>query len=80
MSTKTTFKRVALVAVASMGFGMLSVAPSSAIGSPTLPVFLSTASLWDGTSTFAAAYTAGTSGVSRTKGLITDSMTAFTVP
>ena len=80
MSTKTTFKRVALVAVAAMGFGMLSVAPSSAIGSPTLPVFLSTASLWDGTSTFAAAYTAGTAGVSRTKGLITDSMTAFTVP
>jgi len=30
MSTKTTFKRVALVAVASLGFGMLSVAPSQA--------------------------------------------------
>ena len=31
MSTKTTFKRVALVAVASLGFGVLSVvAPSSA--------------------------------------------------
>jgi hypothetical protein len=30
MSTKTTFKRVALVAVASLGFGMISVAPSSA--------------------------------------------------
>ena len=30
MSTKTTFKRIALVAVASMGFGMLSVAPSNA--------------------------------------------------
>jgi len=30
MSTKTTFKRVALVAVASLGFGMLSAAPSSA--------------------------------------------------
>jgi trimeric autotransporter adhesin len=30
MSTKTTFKRIALVAVASMGFGMLSVAPSFA--------------------------------------------------
>ena len=30
MSTKTTFKRVALVAVASMGFGLLSVVPSSA--------------------------------------------------
>jgi hypothetical protein len=30
MSTKTTFKRVALVAVASLGFGLLSAAPSSA--------------------------------------------------
>jgi len=30
MSTKTTFKRVALVAVAALGFGMLSAAPSSA--------------------------------------------------
>lgn len=31
MSTKTTFKRVALVAVAALGFGTLSVAPSSAV-------------------------------------------------
>ena len=30
MSTKTTFKRVALVAVASLGFGVLGVIPSSA--------------------------------------------------
>jgi hypothetical protein len=30
MSTKTTFKRIALVAVASLGFGMLSVVPSTA--------------------------------------------------
>ena len=30
MSTKTTFKRIALVAVAALGFGMLSVVPSSA--------------------------------------------------
>jgi len=30
MSTKTTFKRIALVAVAALGFGVLSVAPSSA--------------------------------------------------
>jgi len=30
MSTKTTFKRVALVAVAALGLGVLSVAPSSA--------------------------------------------------
>jgi len=27
MSTKTTFKRIALVAVAALGLGMLSVAP-----------------------------------------------------
>jgi trimeric autotransporter adhesin len=32
MSTKTTFKRIALVAVAALGFGTLSVAPSSANG------------------------------------------------
>ena len=32
MSTKTTFKRVALVAVAALGFGVLtSVAPASAL-------------------------------------------------
>ena len=32
MSTKTTFKRIALVAVASMGFGVLtSIAPASAV-------------------------------------------------
>ncbi len=30
MSTKTTFKRIALVAVASLGFGMISVVPSGA--------------------------------------------------
>ena len=30
MSTKTTFKRIALVAVASLGFGLVSAAPSSA--------------------------------------------------
>ena len=35
MSTKTTFKRVALVAVAALGFGMLSAVPSSAATSTT---------------------------------------------
>jgi len=34
MSTKTTFKRVALVAVAALGLGVLSVAPTSA--APTI--------------------------------------------
>jgi len=32
MSTKTTFKRIALVTVAALGFGVMSVAPSSAGG------------------------------------------------
>jgi hypothetical protein len=32
MSTKTTIKRIALVAVSALGFGMLSVVPSSAAG------------------------------------------------
>jgi trimeric autotransporter adhesin len=36
MSTKTTFKRIALVAVAALGLGMLSVAPSSARSFNTL--------------------------------------------
>jgi hypothetical protein len=31
MSTKTTFKRIALVTVAALGFGVLSVVPSSAV-------------------------------------------------
>jgi hypothetical protein len=34
MSTKTTFKRIALVAVAALGLGVLSVAPSSAATGP----------------------------------------------
>ncbi len=33
MSTKTTFKRIALVTVAALGLGVLSVAPSNAAGS-----------------------------------------------
>jgi hypothetical protein len=39
MSTKTTFKRIALVAVAALGFGVLSVVPSqAAAGAITLTV------------------------------------------
>ena len=45
MSTKTTFKRVALVAVAALGFGMLSVVPSSAVTAPgtVTPYYVSVA-------------------------------------
>ena len=45
MSTKTTFKRIALVAVAALGLGVLSVAPSSAA------VTNLTVSVADGTAT-----------------------------
>ena len=44
MSTKTTFKRIALVAVASMGFGVLtSVAPATAL--PAKSIALNTSSM-----------------------------------
>ena len=47
MSTKTTFKRIALVAVAALGFGMLSVVPSNAIPSPTSGVATTAAAPWN---------------------------------
>jgi hypothetical protein len=44
MSTKTTFKRIALVAVAALGFGVMSVVPSNAaINADTLTLSASTA-------------------------------------
>ena len=53
MSTKTTFKRIALVAVAALGLGVLSVAPSSAnVGTQSITVAngtSSTASNYDST-------------------------------
>jgi hypothetical protein len=50
MSTKTTFKRVALVAVAALGLGVLSVAPSNAaVQADTLTLSAATASTTVGT-------------------------------
>jgi len=65
MSTKTTFKRIALVAVASLGFGMLSVAPSNAAG--MLADTLVNAA--DGTATVASTATVG-SGTAATAKLV----------
>jgi len=59
MSTKTTFKRVALVAVAALGLGVLSVAPSNAAAS-TDPALHSLAFTAGGTSA-SASITAGES-------------------
>ena len=50
MSTKTTFKRIALVTVAALGFGLLSVAPSSAVTqSDTLALGATATSVTTGT-------------------------------
>jgi len=52
MSTKTNFKRVALVAVASLGFGVLSAVPSqAAISGLTVTVVDGTATLRSGSTT-----------------------------
>jgi hypothetical protein len=54
MSTKTTFKRVALVAVASLGFGVLSsVAPASAATATTDVPVAAVATLDNTTVTYA---------------------------
>jgi len=45
MSTKTTFKRIALVTVAALGFGMLVATPSKAAATYTASATLSTTSL-----------------------------------
>ena len=55
MSTKTTFKRIALVAVAALGLGVLSVAPSSAdVSGVTVTVTNGTATTMNSDSTTGA--------------------------
>jgi hypothetical protein len=55
MSTKTTFKRIALVAVASLGFGVLvSVAPASADSANTNTAAIQSVTLNTPTTTYAA--------------------------
>ena len=54
MSTKTTFKRIALVAVAALGLGVLSVAPSSAaVSGVTLTATNGATTLRSGSTTLA---------------------------
>ena len=71
MSTKTTFKRVALVAVAALGLGVMSVAPSSAT------VINLTATTVNGTATTATSdsTTAGSMRITFTGTAATDSVT-----
>jgi hypothetical protein len=78
MSTKTTFKRIALVAVASLGFGMLSVAPSSALTfTVNEPVALTTAPFLASTTVGAAATNVVTFTLTTNTGVTGDAV-AFT--
>jgi trimeric autotransporter adhesin len=70
MSTKTTFKRVALVTVAALGFGVMSVVPSTAATSAdTLTLSSATASMKDSETSTATTATLGFYGA-----LASDSM------
>jgi hypothetical protein len=72
MSTKTTFKRVALVTVAALGFGLLSVAPSgAATAADTLTLSSATATQLTGET---ATATSATVNLTYLAQLATDSM------
>jgi len=74
MSTKTTFKRIALVAVAALGLGVLSVAPSSA--TPTgLAIAVTNGTSTIGGSGNSDSSTAGTVNVTALFDAVTDSAT-----
>jgi hypothetical protein len=74
MSTKTTFKRLALVTVAALGLGVLSVAPSSAYTqADTLTLSSTTAAVT--TAETATATSAPTATISFLANAATDSMT-----
>ncbi len=77
MSTKTTFKRVALVTVAALGFGLLSVAPSSATSqSDTLTLGSATTTMAVGSNTVTNTITQAFLGVSSDTMSVTVAMTS----
>ena len=64
MSTKTTFKRIALVTVAAMGFGLLSVVPSTATSQQdTLTLSSATTTIAAGSTSASITVTQGFLGV-----------------
>jgi len=77
MSTKTSFKRIALVAASALAIAGFSAVPANAaVGTPTLPVFLDSATSTVATVDFVTAKAAG--DATFTAGLITGSMTSIT--
>jgi hypothetical protein len=78
MSKTTFFKRIALTAIAALGFGMLSVAPSQAVaGTPTVTVTAGSASVTQGASNETT--TAATVTITGLATLATDSYTVTLV-
>ena len=77
-----SLKKVSAVAVAALAFGGLtSVAPANAAaGTATVPVWIDAATTLVPTDDLVTAVAAGQSGIAYTKGLITGSVTAMTVP
>jgi len=94
MSTKTSIKRIALVAVAALGFGMVSTVSANAASGDVTSTFLgklSTVDIDSGDAAYSATALTSTStlatgapGVSRTSGLASNandgSFVALTVP
>jgi len=73
MSTKTTFKRIALVAVAALGLGVLSVTPSKAVTDETLTLSATSASVkvYETASvTVSLSFTAESNGETRTVAMV----------
>jgi len=82
MSTKTNFKRIALVAVAALGLGVLSSAPSQATftGLSTAPLTLSTTNGTAGlTGAATDSTTAGTFSLTALSAAVTDSVSVTSV-
>ena len=73
MSTKTTFKRVALATVAALGFGLLSSVPANAAAGDVTAAYINKSTTIAGTAT--------TQGTNSTVGLANaDSISAMTAP
>ena len=77
MSTKTTFKRIALVTVAAMGFGLLSVVPSTATTQQdTLTVSSATTTIATGSTSASITLTQGFLGVNSDTMSVTATLTS----
>jgi hypothetical protein len=77
MSTKTTFKRIALVTVAAMGFGLLSVVPSTATTQQdTLTLSSATTTIAAGSSSASITLTQGFLGVNSDTMSVTATLTS----